>query len=91
MNAGAGQAARCGSEGHYGGVVYFCERAPHSVDDHSLASRHAAQIDAELARFTDEGDGHGTADLVTWEDDGEDGDNWEIEWGTVEQYARSTQ
>ncbi len=46
------------------------------------------EIDEELAEGTDEGDGHGPATLVTWGEDGRgDGQDREIDWGTVEDYA----
>jgi hypothetical protein len=77
----------CGHEYVLGGVAYGCERAPHPIDGYGPAFRHAAGIDEELAEGTDEGDGHGPATLVTWGEDGRgDGQDWEIDWGTVEDY-----
>lgn len=71
----------CGHEYAIGNVAYRCERAPHPADD----MRHAAQIDEEHAKGTDEGDGHGSATLVTWgEDEAGDGQDWAIAWGAVE-------
>jgi hypothetical protein len=78
----------CGHEYVLGGIAYGCERAPHLIDGHGPAFRHAAGIDAELAEGTDEGDGHGPATLVTWGEDGNgEGQDWEIDWGTIEDYA----
>ena len=80
--------AICGHEYELSNVAYRCERAPHPVDGYSPPFRHAALIDAELAKGTDEEDGYGTADLLTWgEDDNGDGQDWEIAWGTVADYG----
>ncbi len=77
----------CGHEHVIGGIAYGCERAPHPVDGYGPAFRHAAEIDEELAEGTDEDDGHGPATLVTWGEDGRgDGQDWEIDWGTIEGY-----
>jgi hypothetical protein len=85
--AGGGQeAALCGSEGVHGGVRYSCQRKPHPVDGHKAAHRHAAAIDAGYARLMADDD-QGEPDIVTWEDeDGDDGENWEVAWGTIAQY-----
>jgi hypothetical protein len=75
----------CGHEYELGGVAYACERGPHAVDGYGPAFRHAARIDAGHAKGTDDGDGNGPADLVTWgEDEGGDGQDWEVAWGAVE-------
>jgi hypothetical protein len=72
----------CGHEHTIGVVAYRCERTPHPVDGHGPDFRHAAKIDAEQAKGTDEGDGRGTADLVTWGEDAlGDGQDWAIDWG----------
>lgn len=74
----------CGHEYVIGNVAYRCERAPHPADEF----RHAAQIDEEHARGTDEGDGHGPATVVTWgEDEAGDGQDWAIAWGTAGDYG----
>jgi hypothetical protein len=49
----------CGHEYVLSGVAYGCERGPHPVDGYGPAFRHAAEIDAEFAEGTDEGDGRG--------------------------------
>jgi hypothetical protein len=85
----ADEQEECGHEYVLGGVAYGCERAPHSNDGWGSASRHAAAIDAELAEGTDEDDGHGPATLVTWAEDSRgEGQDWEIDWGTVKDYAK---
>ena len=77
----------CGHEFELGGSIYTCERAPHPVDGYLRLYRHAAGIDAELAVGTDEGDGNGPADLVTWGEDGAgDGQDWEVAWGSVAEW-----
>ena len=86
--AAPGQAAPCGHEFELGDVRYACARPAHPVGGSGPAFRHACDIGAELARGTDEGDGHGKADLLTWGEDGNgDGQDWEIAWGTLEGYA----
>jgi hypothetical protein len=87
-----GDAGECGHEYVLGGVAYGCERTPHEIDGYGPKFRHAAEIDAGFAEGTDEGDGHGPATLVTWGEDGNgDGQDWEIDWGTVAGYgARAT-
>lgn len=78
----------CSHEYVLGGVAYACERTPHPADGYGPAFRHAAEIDAELADGTDEGDGYDPATLVTWGEDGRgDGQDWEIGWGTVADYG----
>jgi hypothetical protein len=77
----------CGHEYVLGGVAYGCERPPHPIDGYGPVFRHAAEIDEELAEDTDEDDGHGPATLVTWgEDSRGEGQDWEIDWDTVEDY-----
>jgi hypothetical protein len=78
----------CGHEYVLGGVAYGCESAPHPIDGYGPPFRHAAEIDAEFAEGTDEGDGYGPATLVTWGEDGKgDGQDWDIDWGTIADYG----
>ena len=78
----------CGHEHVIGNVAYRCERAPHPIGGYGATFRHAAAIDEEHARGTDEGDGGGPADLVTWgEDEQGDGQDREIAWGAVGTYG----
>lgn len=80
-------ARTCGHEYELGDCTYTCERAPHPIGGHLPPYRHAAGIDAELAAGTDEGDGNGRADLVTWgEDSNGDGQDWEVAWGAVAEW-----
>ena len=77
----------CGHEYVIGNVAYACERQPHPTDGYDAEHRHAAPIDAEMAKGTDEHDGFGPADLVTWGEDGNgDGQDWAIAWGPAEAY-----
>jgi hypothetical protein len=77
----------CGHGCEIGNTAYTCERAPHAIDGYDAEHRHAATIGEELAKGTDENDGFGPADVVTWGEDGNgDGQNWEVAWGTVEAY-----
>lgn len=86
-SAAAVTAGACGHEFELGGSIYACERAPHPVNGYLPLYRHAAAIDAELAAGTDEGDGNGAADLVTWgEDAAGDGQDWEVAWGSVAEW-----
>lgn len=79
----------CGHECEQGGVGYRCERpAGHPIDGYGPKFRHAAGIDADLAEGTDEGDGFGTADLVTWGEDEIGGEqDVAVDWGTIEAYG----
>jgi hypothetical protein len=88
-------AALCGHEFSYGGVAYSCERMPHETDGYGSLFRHAAPIDAGHAEGTDEGDGHGEADLLTWGEDGPwpdgpgEGQDSSVAWGTIAEYIAS--
>jgi hypothetical protein len=91
MNDTAAPAETCGHEHEFG---YRCERTPHPVNDPQGSNipgapyRHAAAISAEHAKGTDEDDGHGEADLITWgEDDNGDGQDWDVAWGDVTDFA----
>lgn len=89
------EARVCGHEFVLGDVGYRCERMPHEIDGYGSLFRHAAGVDAELAEGTDEGDGRGDADLVTWGEDGPwpdgpgEGQDWELAWGTIAEYIAS--
>ena len=43
----------CGHEYVIGNVAYACERQPHPTDGYDAEHRHAAPIDAEMAKGTD--------------------------------------
>jgi hypothetical protein len=78
----------CGHEFSLSGVGYRCERTPHPIDDGSnipkAPYRHAAAIDAEIAEGTEEHEGQGEADLITWgEDETGEGQDWDLAWGDV--------
>jgi hypothetical protein len=77
-------AAECGHELILGDVAYACERTPHQIDGYGYRFRHAARIDEQHARDTDEGDGFGRASLITWGEDAYgDAQDWEAAWGTL--------
>lgn len=78
----------CGHEFGLGGITYYCERHPHEVDGYGPRFRHAAAIDEGHAERTDEQDGFGRADLMTWGEDGNgDGQDWEVAWGALAGYG----
>jgi hypothetical protein len=82
---------KCGHEFSYANVTYACQRAPHEIDGRKPRHRHAAGIDAGLAaRLDGSGDDRGEPDLLTWgEDEIGDGQEPEVAWGTVKDYAGS--
>ena len=82
---------KCGHEFSYANVTYTCQRAAHEIDGRKPRHRHAAGIDAGLAARLDDPDGdRGEPDLLTWgEDEIGDGQEPEVDWGTVEDYAGS--